>query len=173
MEMAQLSARSVGIARAIVDAINDDGYLMEPLEEIANTLRPEIQADVAEIELVLLRVQQLDPAGIAARSVSECLELQLRQLDVDTPGLPTAIAIVRSHLELLAVREMAVLRRELKATDEELTCALILVRPATRGPARRSAAEPLNMSFRMYLYDARSTAAGSSRSMGLPCQGCA
>ncbi len=65
-------------------------------------LRPEIQAEVAEIEAVLERVQQLDPPGVAARSVSECIELQLRHLAVDTPGLTTAIAIARSHLELVA-----------------------------------------------------------------------
>jgi RNA polymerase sigma-54 factor len=128
LEMAKLPARWLAIASAIVDAINDDGYLMEPLEEIANTLRPEIEADVAEIEQVLLRIQQLDPPGIAARSVSECLELQLRQLDADTPGLAIAITIVRSHLEQMAGRELALLRRELKASEEEVACALILVR---------------------------------------------
>ncbi len=128
LEMAHLPARSLGIASAIVDAISDDGYLMEPLEEIANTLRPEIQAEVAEIEEMLQRVQQLDPPGVGARSVSECIELQLRLLAADTPGLTTAIAIARSHLELVAGREMSLLRRELKATDEEIACALVLVR---------------------------------------------
>ena len=111
LEMANLPARALGIASAIVDAINDDGYLMEPLEEIANTLRPEIQADVEEIEQVLQRVQQLDPPGVAARSVSECIELQLRQLDAETPALATAIAIARNHLELVAGRELSLLRR--------------------------------------------------------------
>jgi RNA polymerase sigma-54 factor len=128
LELAHLPPRSLGIASAIVDAINDDGYLMEPLEEIANTLRPEIHAEIAEIEEVLRRVQQLDPPGIAARSVSECIELQLRQLAADTPGLATAIAIARHHLALVAGREMSLLRRELKATDEEIAGALLLVR---------------------------------------------
>jgi len=128
LEMAHLPPRALAIASAIVDAINDDGYIMEPLEEIANTLRPEIQAEVAEIETVLQRVQQLDPPGIAARSVSECIELQLRQLAGDTLGLATAMAIARNHLELVAGREMSLLRRELKATDEEIACALLLVR---------------------------------------------
>jgi RNA polymerase sigma-54 factor len=128
LEMAHLPARSLAIASAIVDAITDDGYLMEPLEEIANTLRPEIQAEVPEIESILQRVQQLDPPGIAARSVGECIELQLRQLAADTTGLTTAIAIARHHLELVAGREMSLLRRELKATEEEIACALLLVR---------------------------------------------
>jgi RNA polymerase sigma-54 factor len=128
LELARLPPRSLGIARAIVDAINDDGYVMEPLEEIASTLRPEIEAEIAEIEQVLQRVQQLDPPGVGARSVSECIELQLRQLDGQTPGLATAIAIARSHLELVAGRELSLLRRELKVTEEEIAGALILVR---------------------------------------------
>ncbi|HEY4339811.1 MAG TPA: RNA polymerase factor sigma-54 [Steroidobacteraceae bacterium] len=128
LELAHLPPRSLGIARAIVDAINDDGYLMEPLEEIASTLRPEIEAEIAEIEQVLQRVQQLDPPGVGARSVSECIELQLRQLDGQTPGLATAIAIARSHLELVAGRELSLLRRELKVTEEEIAEALSLVR---------------------------------------------
>ena len=128
LELARLPPRALAIASAIVDAVNDDGYLTESLEEIANTLRPEIECDAAEVEKVLARVQALDPPGIAARSVGECIELQLRQLDADTPGLATAIEIARRHLELVAGRELSLLRRELRTTDEELASALILVR---------------------------------------------
>lgn len=128
LELARLDARSLAIASAIVDAISDDGYLVEPLNEIANTLRPEIECDVAEVEKVLARVQMLDPPGIAARNVGECIELQLRQLDPETPGLATAIQIARHHLELVADRELSLLRRELRTTDEELALALVLVR---------------------------------------------
>ncbi len=78
--------RQLAIARAIVDAISDDGYITESLDEIANTLRPEIECDSTEVEAVLAGVQALDPAGIGARSVGECIELQLRQLDPATPG---------------------------------------------------------------------------------------
>ena len=128
LEMAHLPPRALAIASAIVDAISDDGYLIEPLEEIAQTLRPEIECDAAEVEQVLHRVQALDPPGIAARSVGECIELQLRQLDPQIPGLATAIAIARDHLALVADRELSLLRRELRSTDEEIATALILVR---------------------------------------------
>jgi RNA polymerase sigma-54 factor len=128
LELAKLDPRSLAIASAIVDSITDDGYLTESLEEIANTLRPEIEASPAEVEKVLARVQMLDPAGIGARTVGECIELQLRQLDPDTPGLATAIQIARHHLELVADRELSLLRRELRTTDEELASALVLVR---------------------------------------------
>jgi RNA polymerase sigma-54 factor len=128
LELARLDPRSLAIARAIVDAINDDGYLTESLEEIVNTLRPEIEVDAATVELVLKRAQQLDPAGVAARSVAECLELQLRQLSADTPGLAVAIEVARHHLPRVAERELSLLRRELRTTEEELASALLLVR---------------------------------------------
>ena len=128
LELAKLEPREFGIARAIIDAISDDGYLTEPLEEIATTLRPEIECDAAEVESVLGGVQALDPPGVGARSVGECIELQLRQLDPATPGFNTAIEIARHHLELVAERELSMLRRELRATEEEIACALALVR---------------------------------------------
>jgi RNA polymerase sigma-54 factor len=128
LELAKLEPREFAIARAIIDSISDDGYLTEPLEEIANTLRPEIECDAAEVESVLDGVQALDPPGVGARSVGECIELQLRQLDPATPGFNTAIEIARHHLELVAERELSLLRRELRATEEEIACALALVR---------------------------------------------
>jgi RNA polymerase sigma-54 factor len=128
LEMAKLEPRDLAIARAIADAISEDGYLTESLDEITQTLKPEIETDTAEVERVLGFVQALDPPGIGARSVGECIELQLRQLDPDTPGLALAIQIARQHLELVADRELSLLRRELRATDEELTEALALVR---------------------------------------------
>src|SRR5579883_2674564 len=128
LELAKLEPRKLAIAHAIVDAISDDGYLTEPLEEIANTLRPEIHCEAAEVEVALADVQALDPPGIGARSVGECIELQLRQLDPATPGFNAAIEIARHHLERIAGRELAVVKRELRASDEELACALALVR---------------------------------------------
>ena len=128
LELAKLEPREIAIARAIIDSVSDDGYLTEPLEEIASTLRPEIECDAAEVESVLAGVQALDPPGIAARSVGECIELQLRQLDPATPGFNTAIEIARHHLELVAERELSLLRRELRATEEEIASALALVR---------------------------------------------
>jgi RNA polymerase sigma-54 factor len=127
-ELAKVEPRELAIARAIVDVISDDGYVTEPLEEIAGTLRPEIECDAAEVEAVLAGVQALDPPGVGARSVGECIELQLRQLDPATPGFNTAIQIARHHLELVAEREHSLLRRELRATDEEIASALALVR---------------------------------------------
>jgi len=128
LELPKLTARERAIGRAIIDAINDDGYLRDPLEEVAATLRPEIDASIEEITDVLAIVQSLDPSGVGARTVSECLTLQLNQLDPATPGLDTARLLALNHLELVANRELAALRRELQASDAELEQALALVR---------------------------------------------
>ncbi|HWW21884.1 MAG TPA: RNA polymerase factor sigma-54 [Steroidobacteraceae bacterium] len=134
LELAKLNARDLSIGRAVVDAINDDGYLSEPLDVIGASLKPELDPGVEEVERVLMIIQMFDPAGVGARSVSECLQLQLEQLGPDTPGLATAKAIARDHLELLADRELTALRRELRASDEELETAVALVRSCNPRP---------------------------------------
>ena len=128
LELASLTPRDLSIGRAIIDAINDDGYLADAPEVIAATLRPEIDATAEEIERVLTLVQSLDPPGVGARNLGECLRLQLRQLQPDTPGLATALQIAAHHLERVAHRETIALRRDLNVSEEELEQALILVR---------------------------------------------
>jgi len=128
LEMARLDPRQKAIGNAIIDAINDDGYLTDPFDAIAGTLRPEIDAGDGEIGQVLQAVQGFDPLGVGARNVGECITLQLRALDPETPGLAAALAIAAEHLDLVATREMNQLRRALKASDEELEQALALVR---------------------------------------------
>jgi RNA polymerase sigma-54 factor len=128
LEYANLSPRELAIARAIVDGVSDDGYVTDSLEDIAATLLPEVTADADEVERVLKLVQTLDPPGVAARNLSESLTLQLRMLHGDTPGLRLALAIAEKHLDLLADRELTLLRRELSASDDELAQAVALVR---------------------------------------------
>lgn len=134
LEMSRLNEREMRIGAAIIDAINDDGYVIEPLDEIARNLQPELVATTAEVERVLKQVQAMDPAGVGARSVSECIELQLRQLDPDTPGRDTALAIAAGYLDQVAEQQYALLRRQLRVTEEELEYALVLVRACQPRP---------------------------------------
>jgi RNA polymerase sigma-54 factor len=134
LEMSRLDERDMRIGAAIIDAINDDGYIIEPLEEIASNLQPETVATVADVERVLLHVQAMDPAGVGARSVSECIELQLRQLDPDTPGRETALAIAAGYLDQVADQQYSLLRRQLRVSEEELEHALVLVRACQPRP---------------------------------------
>jgi RNA polymerase sigma-54 factor len=134
LQMSRLTELDKKIGAAIVDAINDDGYLSEPLEEIAQNLKPETVVAVDDIARVLPHIQAMDPAGVGARSVAECIELQLQQLDVATPGRETAITIARNYLDQVADQQWGILRRQLRATEEETDCALALVRACQPRP---------------------------------------
>ena len=128
LELEHFSPRETVIGEALIDAINDDGYLTLSLEDIRDSFSAEAGFSVEEVEGALEKVQRLDPAGVGARSLSECLLLQLNQLDPDTPHLLLAIELARDHLDLIADQQYAELRRSHRASEEELEEALALVR---------------------------------------------
>jgi RNA polymerase sigma-54 factor len=128
LELAGLRPADLPIAAAIVDALDDDGYLKESLSDIVESLRPQLELDEDEVERVLLLVQMLEPAGIAARDLAECLLLQLAQLDAATPGLTLAKRIASEHLELLGARDLQPLHDALQADSETVETAIALVR---------------------------------------------
>ena len=128
LELEHFTPREAVIGEALIDAINDDGYLTLSLEDIRDSFSAEAGFTVEEVEGALRKVQRLDPAGVGARSLSECLLLQLEQLDPDTPNLPLAIELARDHLDLIADQQYAELRRSHRASEEELEEALALVR---------------------------------------------
>jgi RNA polymerase sigma-54 factor len=128
LEMAHLSPIDMAIARVLIDAISDDGYLNDDLADIRASLLPEIDAPMADIERILGTVQSLEPAGVGARNLSECVVLQLRQLDEATPARDIAIRIAQEHLDLVANQQQALLRRHLHCSDDSLEMALALVR---------------------------------------------
>jgi RNA polymerase sigma-54 factor len=134
LEMSRLNEHEKRIAAAIIDAVNDDGYLTETIEDIARNLLPEVVCTPTDVENILYHVQQMDPAGVGARSVSECIEVQLRQLDVHTPGRQTAITIAAEYLDQVADQHYGLLRRQLRVTEEELEHALVLVRACQPRP---------------------------------------
>jgi len=129
LELENLDPRTTAIGQAIIDAVNDDGYLTDDLEMIRATLAPDVVATAEEVEKVLVElVQQFDPAGVGARTVGECVLLQLAQLAPDTLGLPLARTIATEHLPLVAERQYGQIKRLLKVSDEELEVAIALVR---------------------------------------------
>jgi RNA polymerase sigma-54 factor len=128
LELANLSAVDAAIARVITDAINDDGYLKDSLEDIRLSLLPEIEAGAADVERVLCVVQSLEPAGVGARNLGECIALQLRQLHPTTPARDVAIRVALEHLDLVAAQQLVLLRRQLRCSEGDLEMALALVR---------------------------------------------
>ncbi len=128
LELAPLPPGPIAIGRALIDAINDDGYLTESTQAIADAVAGEVRTDANVVESVLAIIQQFDPAGVGARSVSECIELQLAQLDPASPGLEAARTLARRHLELVANQQFSALQREMHCSGDELEVALALVR---------------------------------------------
>jgi len=110
-----LPPRDLMLARTIVESLDDDGYLRTPLEELVDVAELDPPASPEEMQIALRRVQSLEPAGVAARSVCECLQLQLPTIACpDIRGL--AKSIVCDHLQSLAARDVAGLARTLNQT---------------------------------------------------------
>ncbi len=141
VEMEQFSPREVLIAEAIIDSINDDGYLEAELADIQDSLDEQPPITETEVERTLTKVQRLDPIGVGARSLSESIILQLSQLDWKTPGLQLAIQIAGDHLDLVATRDYGELRRGLRVTEDDLHDALALIRGCNPRPGTAVSAQ--------------------------------
>ncbi|HVN41707.1 MAG TPA: RNA polymerase factor sigma-54 [Steroidobacteraceae bacterium] len=128
LEISRLDPRQLWIGEAIVDALNDDGYLIEAPADIARSLSADLPVSEEDVEQVLAFIQTLDPAGVGARTLAECLCLQLAQLEPETAGRDLALAIARDHLQAVADRDIATLRRLTGAGEEQVQVALALIR---------------------------------------------
>jgi len=124
--MTQVSERDRALVRFLIEALDDDGYLSASLEELLETLPPEYEVEIEELEIALHHIQHFDPTGIGARNPRECLALQLKALDEDEVQA-LALIIVDKHLELLAARDFAKIRRLTGCDDEELKAAHKLI----------------------------------------------
>jgi RNA polymerase sigma-54 factor len=120
VNLLKLSDRDKKIVAMLVDTLDDDGYLTQDLEELAQMLPEEAQIDREDLQIGLKHLQQLEPAGIGSRNLSECLALQLETMPVDTPFRSEALTTVRNHLDLLAARDYAKLKKLLKCGDDVL-----------------------------------------------------
>jgi RNA polymerase sigma-54 factor len=136
-----------GWALALVDSLDDDGYLRQDIGELAHALGRHDDEDLQAARTALRWVQNLEPAGVAARDLSECLLLQLRQLP---PSNTCTLAqhLVRDHLAALAKGDPGRLARTCGTDDTTLQAALALIRRlrprpgADFGPAHAQAIIP-------------------------------
>lgn len=123
-----LSARDQELGLALIDAIDDDGYLRETLPAIAAVLAPAITASEDELRAVLHLVQQFDPLGCGGSSLGECLSIQLRQLPADTPGAALALRIAGESIERLPKIGIDGVAREFGCTAAAAEQAVALLR---------------------------------------------
>jgi len=120
INLLQCPDRDKRIVALLVDTLDDDGYLTQELDELAAMLPPEMELEASELAIALKHLQHLEPAGIGARNLSECLALQLAAMPEDTPHRADALQTVRNHLDLLAGRDFAKLKKLLRCTDDTL-----------------------------------------------------
>ena len=127
LNLSHLDGRDLAIATAIVDAIDADGYLGQSCEELYEAL-DDGHLTLAEVERVLYRVQALDPPGVGARTLVECLLFQLRQIPAPTPATRDAIAICEQCFSDLARNDLERIQRQLGLSAEALTTAIAAIR---------------------------------------------
>ena len=137
LHLSHLSERDRHIGAALIDALDEDGYLREPLAAIAETLLPEIHAGEDEILTVLHQLQRFDPVGIAARSLGECLRLQLDVLAECAPGRALALRIVDGPLERLPRSGIDGIAHELRCPPAEVEQAVQLLRSLDPRPGKQ------------------------------------
>ena len=134
LEIENFSDREALIGEALVDSINDDGYLIGQLPDIVGGMDEDPPIVIDEVEATLEKIQRLDPVGVGARTLSECVSRQLEQLDDSTPGYQLALDIATAYLDLVASRDYGEMRRRLRTSEDNLHEALALVRACNPKP---------------------------------------
>jgi len=133
LSLTNVGARDRAFVEMLIDALDDDGYLTQPLEEIAALLPPEAEASAEELKIALAHLQHFEPAGVGARSPAECLTLQLKALSPSAEQR-LALQIVEKHLELLAARDYTRLKSATGADDDALRAAQRLIQALNPRP---------------------------------------
>lgn len=128
------------IAMALIDAIDDYGYLTQSLEEILENFHGE-EIELDEIEAVRKRIQQFDPLGVASVNLQDCLLLQLATYPADTPWLDEAKTLLSQYIDQLGNRDYKVILKEAKLKEEELRDVLQLIQQLDPRPGSRIASE--------------------------------
>jgi RNA polymerase sigma-54 factor len=146
IQLSAFDADEVAVSRWILGNLDDDGYLKATVEELAR----QAGADEALVERALAKVQQLDPAGVAARNLRECLKLQILSLEIDDP---IVVAIVDQYLELLQKRDFRGLTRALGASIEEISVAANVISRLEPRPGRAFGGDdPIYITPDIYVY---------------------
>lgn len=144
LHLTHLSPRDRRIGIALIDAIDDDGYLRESIDAVIATLLPDDVVTHAEVIAVLHQVQRFDPAGVGAADLGECLALQLAPLPEDTPGRTLALAIASGPIDRLPKIGVDGIAAELGADAADVQVALQLLRSLDPRPGAGIGALPVD-----------------------------
>lgn len=146
MRLSDFTDQEVAIGEVILGNVDSNGYLQASMEELTSM----VQATEEEVESVLMRIQRLDPIGVAARSPQECLLVQMEVLGYDDPIL---VSLVRDHLEDLEKNRYKPLARKFKITMDELKDYLDLIQTLDPMPGTSfSSTDPHYVSPDVFVY---------------------
>lgn len=129
LSLMPFSDRDRALIRLLIEALEDDGMLLQTFEELLPLIPDEWEVEIEELGMALRHIQHFDPVGIGARSLQECLALQLKAREPSATR-DLALAIVEQCLELLGARDFIKIRRRLGCSEEglrqahELICSL-------------------------------------------------
>jgi RNA polymerase sigma-54 factor len=145
LEQTRLTVRELrdrALLELVIDALDENGYLEESLEEIHARLPEELEIDLDDLQIALKMLQSFDPAGIGARNAPECLSLQIRRM----PQVPMvtrrrALIIVENHLAMFAQRDFNKLKKALDCDDEDLREAQTIIRRCNPHPGAAFASD--------------------------------
>lgn len=137
LELLFISEKQKELGRYIINTLDEDGYLRRKMTDLADELSFVHNTFVteAELEIVLSSIQTLDPAGIAARDLQECLLLQLQRKCLKTKETFHAITILKKHMDDLIAKRLEKIRTELQIDQEDLQDALKEIRGLNPRPA--------------------------------------
>ncbi|MFT5312510.1 MAG: RNA polymerase sigma-54 factor [Paraglaciecola sp.] len=133
MRLTHFSDTDIGIAIAIIDSIDESGYLTMSTEDVLLSMDDE-DIELDEVECVLKRIQMFDPVGSGSRSPQECLLIQLRQFAPDTPWLEQAKMLITDYADLLGSKDYRTLMRKTRLKEDELREAMRLLQTLTPRP---------------------------------------
>ncbi len=137
LSLTGLTQRDKRIAEMIIGHLDEDGYLKLELEELRESSASTIQeVEIEEMWTVMRHVHNLEPTGVGARDVAECLELQLKAMPASTPFRDAAIELVTKHLDVLAARDFNRLKRLLAVSEDDLREVRALILTLDPKPGR-------------------------------------
>ncbi len=128
IEIEKITEKEVFIGQAIINSLEDNGYLNEDLSTIKKILSSNMVIKNNEIENVLEIIQNLDPVGVAARSINECILIQLNRIDKNTPNIDLAIEITNNYFELFANRDIKKIKNKINVEENDLEEAIFLIK---------------------------------------------
>ena len=133
MRLTHFSDTDVAIATAIIDSIDESGYLTMSVEDVLASMDDE-EIELDEVECVLKRIQMFDPVGSGSRSPQECLLVQLRQFAPDTPWLEEAKTLISEYADLLSSKDYRTLMRKSRLKEDDLREVMRLLKTLNPRP---------------------------------------